>query len=317
MIGRDSRPGRASRLFIMTAPRLRSELLRTHLKGFTRLLHKVEGGDVRAVHRTRVASRRLRELVPVLQLESDDCARLLRDLRRATRGLGRIRELDVAGQLLEAVTADMGQSRSWVVAATAAVQQARHAAHARSMHKGKLGGDLRRLAKRLDRVAGNLERAGRRDGRRWRWALDARAVRRADRLTAAIRAAGPFYLPERLHAVRIALKKLRYALELKAEASGAPVRELSLLRRSQELLGALHDRQLLIERFREMQAELPDRRASRELDDLIATLEDECRTLHARFVRQRRRMLEICARLTPQGSHPSVAPPEPRLAVAR
>ena len=47
-----------------------------------------------------------------------------------------------------------------------------------------------------------------------------RVARRAASLKAAIDEAGAVYLPERLHAVRIAVKKLRYAVELEHEIAG-------------------------------------------------------------------------------------------------
>ena len=46
-----------------------------------------------------------------------------------------------------------------------------------------------------------------------------RAARRAVRLRAAIDNAAGLYLPDRLHEVRIAVKKLRYALESRARAA--------------------------------------------------------------------------------------------------
>ena len=51
---------------------------------------------------------------------------------------------------------------------------------------------------------------------------DRRARRQARdaRCAAAMAEAGALYLPERLHAVRIAVKKLRYAVELSTEAAG-------------------------------------------------------------------------------------------------
>ena len=49
------------------------------------MLHGVEGGDVRALHRTRVASRRLREVLPVLQLDPDMAHKLGRRLRKITQ----------------------------------------------------------------------------------------------------------------------------------------------------------------------------------------------------------------------------------------
>ena len=54
----------------------RSELLKKRVDQFTRVLQAVEKGDVRALHQARVASRRLRELVPMLQLERGSSRKL-------------------------------------------------------------------------------------------------------------------------------------------------------------------------------------------------------------------------------------------------
>ena len=48
------------------------------------MLQGVEDGDVDALHRARVASRRLREVLPVLQLDSDVARKLNRRLRKIT-----------------------------------------------------------------------------------------------------------------------------------------------------------------------------------------------------------------------------------------
>jgi CHAD domain-containing protein len=137
--------------------------------------------------------------------------------------------------------------------------------------------------------------------RAWRWALDARVARRAAALERAIDAAGSVYLPERLHAVRIALKKLRYGAELAAEASARPDgRSLRTLKQAQALLGRMHDLQVLIDRVRSVQAALtpPDVTRWRDLDMLVASLERSCRSLHARYVRDRSAFVDVCGRLT-------------------
>src|SRR5438105_3313746 len=79
----------------------RDEVLRTRLARFTRLLHGLEKGNARAVHRSRVASRRLREVIPVLELEATTAAVLSRRLRKMTRRLGNVREFDVLLHLLD------------------------------------------------------------------------------------------------------------------------------------------------------------------------------------------------------------------------
>src|SRR5689334_18837627 len=85
----------------MSAFRPRHALLETPLRRFTRTFPGVERGDIHAVHRTRVASRRLREVVPVLQLDARTAHRVARRLRKVTRRLGHLRELDVLGLLLD------------------------------------------------------------------------------------------------------------------------------------------------------------------------------------------------------------------------
>src|SRR5690348_15805381 len=79
----------------MPASPSRNELHRRRLERFTRLLSAVGEGHVRTVHRARVATRRLRELLPVLQLDHDVASRLGRRLRKVTAQLGTMRELDV------------------------------------------------------------------------------------------------------------------------------------------------------------------------------------------------------------------------------
>ena len=79
----------------------RSELLSAHLKRFNRTLRGLERGDIRMLHAARVASRRLRELVPLLQLESGSTRKLSRRLRKMTKRLGGVRELDVLLLLID------------------------------------------------------------------------------------------------------------------------------------------------------------------------------------------------------------------------
>ena len=109
--------------------------------------------------------------------------------------------------------------------------------------------------------------------------------------------AGAVYLPERLHVVRISLKKLRYAVELRAEIAGEKRSDdLRTLKRAQDLLGRMHDRQMLIGRVRQVQAALtpPDSAAWDALDTVINSLEDDCRHLHARYMRMRPALAAVC-----------------------
>jgi CHAD domain-containing protein len=125
----------------------------------------------------------------------------------------------------------------------------------------------------------------------------AQSARRARRLRTAIERAGGIYIGERLHRVRVEAKKLRYALEIQRELTHSRSRtHLNRLKAQQDLLGRMHDLEILIERTRAVQASLTsrNRRAMAELDGLIRVLEDECREGHAAYMRTRVALLKLC-----------------------
>jgi len=284
----------------MPASRHRYDLLRKRLDAFTRMLPDIEKGDVRAVHRTRVASRRLRELLPILQIEADAARKLGRRLRRITDGLGSVRELDVLTMLLDELHESGRHGSSGLSRIATTVVRERNAARKRL--RAKLpAAELWRVANKLGDVAQELQtdaESGKRE-QAWRWAIEARVASRAERLSAAMRDAGAVYLAERLHAVRIALKKLRYAVELGVEAAGEKKNpHLKTMKQMQEILGHLHDRQVLIDRIRQIQAgATADLRSERELEAIVDGLENECRRLHGRYVRDRASVAAACARV--------------------
>jgi CHAD domain-containing protein len=275
----------------------RYDLLRARLERFSLAIAGVERRDVQSVHRTRVSTRRLRELVPVLQLDGDDVTKLSHQLRKVTRRLGRVREADV--MLLS--IAELHESGRF---AEPALRLVRDAARARrdearaDMPAKETAAAFRRIVRKLDRAARKLDGPEDAQARRaWLWALDARVSQRALALSRAIDKAGSVYLAERLHATRIALKKLRYGLELDVEARGLKsTKDLRALRRIQEVLGRLHDHQLLIDHVRGVQASLtpPSVSAWRDLDTVLMSLEESCRRLHARYVRERPTLIDIC-----------------------
>jgi CHAD domain-containing protein len=261
------------------------------------MLHGVAEGDIRAIHRTRVASRRLRELLPILQLRGSVSNKLSHRLRQVTRGLGVVRELDVLLLLVEEFESTGRYPDDALMRLREDIRRSRDEVEGKLKGK-KLANNLRRVGRKIESVLEDLKSDDTAEEKRgWRWVLDARIARRAATLQAAIDQAGAVYLPERLHDVRIALKKLRYALELSAEASGvsrAP--EINPLKRAQELLGRMRDLQVLLDRSRQLQASLrpPDLKTWRTLDTLIAMLEDSCRALHAKYVRQRIALAAVC-----------------------
>jgi len=234
----------------------------------------------------------------VLQVKAETSTRLSRRLKRVTVELGRVRELDVLQALLDELRDSGGYDsqalRRVSIALTAQQAQARERLDERLPI-----GELHRLARKLEKIGDDLR--GRKPSRGWRWAVDARVTRRADTLVHALDAAGSIYLQERLHGVRIALKKFRYALEISGEASGLKLAsDIRTLKRARDILGRLHDRQVLIDRVRQIQPAVvpPDLAAWRKLDALVASLEDDCRRLHAKFLQRAGGVRAICERVT-------------------
>lgn len=243
-------------------------------------------GDADAVHRTRVASRRLREVLPVVGSRKA-VSGLSRSVRRLTRVLGPVRELDVALGMLESAVAARQLSRR----AAAALRQAlvrRRAAARDEMVRGLERCDVGRLRKRTLAAIRRRPRLAE---------AEARLARRADRLARAIGEAAGLYVPERLHDVRIALKKVRYAAEVIAavRGTGAATR-LRLLKRGQDILGRIHDLDVLTAAVRTLQgaADAPALGVCADLDRFVRVMEGECRLLHGQYMALGDRLLRVC-----------------------
>jgi CHAD domain-containing protein len=75
--------------------------------------------------------------------------------------------------------------------------------------------------------------------------------------------------------------------------------DLGVLKRAQDLLGRMHDLQVLVDRVRQMQASLtpPNLTVWSDLDAIVASLEDDCRRLHARYMRARGRLAATAGKL--------------------
>jgi CHAD domain-containing protein len=304
----------------MPVSKTRSELLKRRLDQFTRVLNALEQGDVRGLHRARVASRRLRELLPMLQIEAAKTRKLGRRLKRVTTRLGTVRELDVLLLLIDKLHVSLRARSAALARVGITVAKDRDDARKRLSARLPVTG-MRRLAEKLDGVVDHLRLAeassSRTAARTWRLAVDAQVAARASRLSAAIADAGAMYLPGRLHTVRIAMKKLRYAVELSTELAGVRGGAgLNALKRGQDVLGHLHDRQVLIERVRQVQASLtpPSVTVWRDLDALGLSLEDDCRLLHARYMRSRDQLAMIADKLSAPGQGGVAPRPQARRA---
>lgn len=274
-------------------------LIRQRLRALERTLPHARRGDVVAIHHARVATRRLREALPLVA-PGRPGRKLERTVRGLTRALGPVRELDVALLMLDERAASPDVPRAAVVCLRQTIDVERRRLHAdlvRTLARwnpGKLARKAIASAKARDERADHRPRA--RDPRHLLTA-HRRAARRADALRAAIDTAGGIYLPDRLHDVRIAVKKLRYAMEIVREMSRSrATTRLLALKRAQDLLGRMHDLEVLIARTRAIQgsANAPDLRLSADLDRLVRTLETECRQLHSQYIAVRTSLLSIC-----------------------
>jgi CHAD domain-containing protein len=290
--------------YIMPVSPSRYDLLRKRARRFARALDQAAKGEVEGLHRTRVASRRLREVLPVLQLSPDVAGDLTRRLRKVNRRLGTVRELDVILLLIDELRESARYDAEVLASLAAAVSRERDAERRHLLARiprrdlDRVGTKLKKLARQLaseEELSAPLQR--RRDVR---WAVEARTRRRAAALRAAIDDAGAMYLPDRLHSVRIAMKKFRYAVELLADIGKESqlADHLRTLERAQDLLGRLRDRQVLIERTRQLQASLmpPGIDRWRRVDGVIASLDSDCRRLHARYVRDASAVVAVCDR---------------------
>ena len=268
----------------------------------------IEGNDI-GVHQARVASRRLREAVPVLAGETKARRKAEKKIRKLTQALGTVREMDVTVQILDEFAQTNALPRN-------ALEDVRaHVIAERDRRRAVMLQRLRRVD--TDRLRARLEEASIvaavTDSAEWREALTARVAHRVKRLTAAIQEAGQMYAAEQLHAVRIATKKLRYGLELIADARLAPVRPLvNTLKRAQDTLGKLHDLQVIEQHVAAVQAMPPARRGAHDggLKVIAGSLEDECRHLHGRYIKQVPALIQLLETCT--DDHPAAAGPATR-----
>ncbi len=263
-----------------------------YLRAFERNLGAAVVGEVEPLHDCRVATRRLRELLPLVaaDLGGKAAPRARRRLQRVGRALGRVREIDVGIELLDELTRD-GRTPD-----DATVRLRQHLDDLRTNARRRMVSDLEqvhasKLGRRLSAVGAELR--GSTTGA-WTRTLSVRLGARASQLRDAVDVAGVLYVPDRLHAVRIATKKLRYGFELAAEAGAtrrrAPARWLKAV---QDTLGRLHDIEVLTRVIHGMPLPAPPvPRWVTHVDGLRYRLEAECRRLHSEFIGQRRQLTQ-------------------------
>src|SRR5688572_4833887 len=215
----------------MNASTSRDRLWRKRLNELSAVWPEFVHGRTAGLHKTRVASRRIREALPIVGVAAPPAKvkKLNRKMRALTRALGPIRELDVELDMLEERVATAGTSGRALEIVRREIASRRQALREELKEDAPVT-DVKRLIKKLERVAAAKATKGKNGSRKtgdkadskleakWRAVLAARLMRRVKRLSAALDEAGPLYVPERLHDVRISTKKLRYALEIARDA---------------------------------------------------------------------------------------------------
>jgi CHAD domain-containing protein len=297
----------------MTVQRLRDTLWLKRLTGIDQLWKVARKGDPHGVHQLRVASRRIREALPILSDGNHPhrVRRIQRAVRALTRTLGPVRECDVSLLLLAEFERAHAESRSaiQVVRQTVVAErkdlQEQLSEHLDSVTPEEFSRKLSKATRGKKNVTADNREGPRPAGsnEHWRLALAARIVRRSKQLEQFIEYAGALYAPDRLHGVRVSVKKLRYALELGQEARLPRLTSaIRVLKKMQDNLGELHDREMLLDRVRTVHAAQGHPAVSDSLDRLTRLLEEETRYYHAQFVCHRDDLMKLCADVRQQAS---------------
>ena len=276
---------------MLRAPEL-ARLLNESLSNVLERLPGVREGDQETIHQMRVEIRRAREVVALARAadDSDVLTGVDRTLQRTGRALGRARDADVVCELVQDLELRFRSAANVV----ALLRASAHAARERMRRKA-----IKRLERaELERLPGQLGLTRHGGFRGPRRADTRRLVRehladRAADLRAAVAHAGGVRFGRRLHDVRIAAKRLRYALEV---ADRLPVQRprgaRRVLRRAQDALGQLHDRTVLQDVIREVNATRPDLDDQRTMIEQFVTVDAD--RAHAAYLAERPNLEAVC-----------------------
>jgi CHAD domain-containing protein len=235
--------------------RLGADAVGTRLKRMRREIESVRSGRKReAIHDLRVASRRLRTALVIFEpCLGRPSRRWQRQVRAVTRGLGRARDLEVQIEFLvgfvrrtEKRTAKLGLRRLLTeLKGERRVAQGEVAAALGAVEASGVLEEIERAAERVGACGAKrgkpCAKTGKADGFVYRYArarvgeLLEELCRRSPYLS------GTGYAAQQ-HAMRIAAKRLRYALEVLSPAFGEDfTRGIAAARELQTLLGEVHD----------------------------------------------------------------------------
>jgi CHAD domain-containing protein len=252
-------------------------------------------GERNSIHDARIATRRLRELLPLTyqwqrRRHADELGTMV---KRMGRSLGRVRDADVRIDLLRYLEARTPHAAPSLVLARQRDERQRLTVMRKLVKRFERLGVDREFA-RLCRGPWRATSAWTARSGAWREPLRRRVEERSRAAADAVTYATGVYFPNRTHAARIALKKLRYSAEIALDTSMVADAELvRTLKKSQDVLGDLHDRQALIDELRQAPAREPRIDA-----DHIQLVEQfviaEIDALHDRYLRRRAEIHHVC-----------------------
>lgn len=257
----------------------------SHLQHLEALWSGVHDADVEAVHDARVTTRRVRAVLPFIFTAPPAAGD---EMRRIGRALGRVRELDATQALLTELEGRVPDAATAIALVRADLNR-------------QLARNRKRLIKSLRHRPRSIAHAI--DGgihlphlsslwRSWRHELRDAIRQRAMKVHAALDQATAVYMPNRAHAARIAVKKLRYVVEL-ALATGVIAEEQVLgdLKRLQEALGRLRDMTVLAEAIDRIDFPAEATTQSRALTAVVGA---EIVRLHDKYARRRGELRAAC-----------------------
>jgi CHAD domain-containing protein len=271
-------------------------------------LFAVFEGSATGIHDARVATRRLREVLPLAtdqypESVVEDCrGRLAAGGRR----LGEVRDADVRIDLLLYLEKRLAGAATSLARLRLSRQRERNAllrGLLKALEKLELGPALEHAQSSRKRGMLIVRNSG-----EWRPLLRAQLIERAEALEAALDHATGVYFPNRLHRTRVAIKKFRYTAEVYHWTGlGEMTRALRQLRKAQSTIGEIHDRQMLGDELdRGEDSTLTE---AHDRDAIQQFLDAERDDLHSRFLARRPELRAICAATHRRGHGRLVAVP--------
>ena len=271
-----------------------STLLLRQLDEFFNLLPAVRDGSSEAIHKARVATRRMRAVVPLLagRFTPADLEHLDGLLRKVTRRLGRARDVDVQLELLKSIepaAPRTGEDVQLLRSEWRARRDRRVRRLIKSLERLRVEQQLGDIAARLRTHAPAFLIARRYPFAAPVWAnvLGAELRDLAGAVAADIDRAGGVMFSNRLHEARISIKKLRYAMEIATVTGRANLeRSVRSVRKAQQILGCIHDLDMLAEAVR---------KTPHGEQRILPVVDHQRRTLHDRYLRRRADVLAACS----------------------